>query len=230
MKLTPLPNKGIMPARPLCFGADECPTPGVLSCCNHRDECIASAFELRWHARIDARDALIKVLFRENAIHTESHNMLREIAVEIGEVTAQDHDTFQSDDRLEIQPTFELVCKTAEHFGQDGQCAACSPHGARPVMTSVDLEDGGFVGWDMAKGNDQTMVFYPYQEAFLVAMHHKQVISLPPRRVGRELRKTILTHATLMTLEPGQQFTLATPNGAVLLECVSNDIPDVEEG
>ena len=70
----------------------------------------------------------------------ESHHMLREVAVEIGFITDLDRSAFDPDDRIEVAPTFDLAARIADHFGEKGRCAACSPNGSK---TAVAWADGG---------------------------------------------------------------------------------------
>ncbi|MGE4191820.1 MAG: hypothetical protein AB7E51_00375 [Pseudodesulfovibrio sp.] len=61
---------------------------------------------------------------------------LREIAVEIGEITIMDLETFDPEDRTELQPRFGLQCRIRAVVGQLGSC--CGRTGPRTAVTACE--------------------------------------------------------------------------------------------
>ncbi len=90
---------------------------------------------------IEERKEMLEALEDKESFQSliKSLHMLREVSIEIGPITERDNVVLRPEDRIEIQPTFELACRIAKHFGEDGQCAACGPHVVRTVVAA----DGG---------------------------------------------------------------------------------------
>lgn len=65
----------------------------------------------------------------------EGWDCLREIAVEIGEITILDLETFDPDDRTEIQPRFGLQCQIRAVVGGQAECGCCGHTGPRTAVT-----------------------------------------------------------------------------------------------
>lgn len=70
---------------------------------------------------------------------------LREIAVEIGEVTLLDLETFDVDDRTEIQPRWGLQCRIRALVCKDATCVwpaggCCGHTGPRTAVAETDHE------------------------------------------------------------------------------------------
>lgn len=63
---------------------------------------------------------------------------LREIAVEIGEITILDLETFDPEDRTEIQPKFGLQCQIRALVGGQAECGSCGHTGPRTAVVEVD--------------------------------------------------------------------------------------------
>jgi hypothetical protein len=63
---------------------------------------------------------------------------LREIAVEIGPIRGLDVETFEPEDRTEIQPTFGLQCRIRALMSGQAECACCGHTGPRTAVTVVE--------------------------------------------------------------------------------------------
>ena len=63
---------------------------------------------------------------------------LREMAVEIGEITALDLEIFEPHDRTEIQPKFGLQCRIRALMSGQIECGCCGHTGPRTAVTEVE--------------------------------------------------------------------------------------------
>jgi hypothetical protein len=68
----------------------------------------------------------------------EGWHCLREIAVEIGEITTLDMESFEAEDRTEIQPTFGLQCRIRALVSGQIECACCGHTGPRTAVLEVE--------------------------------------------------------------------------------------------
>lgn len=85
----------------------------------------------------------------------DGFHLLREIAIESGPITDTDMETFQPEDRVCLEPTFDLICRIATIFGDDGQCACCGPMESKPLAIAFDPGQ---------EGGDRTVKFHLIQE------------------------------------------------------------------
>lgn len=112
--------------------------------CEHMDRLVA-----RHEAVLAGQDTLEEVravyqeILKECGVDTiqtlvDGWHCLREIAMEIGEISSLDMETFDDDDRTEIQPTFGLQCRIRDIVAHDGAVACCGHTGPRTAVTVVE--------------------------------------------------------------------------------------------
>lgn len=93
--------------------------------CQHMDNLVAR------------NEAIMAGLFSQGE---DPVDLLREIAVEIGGISDLDRKTFSPDERISIEPKFELLCRIAAYFGEEGRCACCGPMEPCSRTLGVDVD------------------------------------------------------------------------------------------